>query len=68
MNEFTFTLAILVRKDIITLLEAKALQKARNEGVLSSNLGEMITKVDSALAKKVGELETVDASKLFNKG
>lgn len=66
MNQFTYVLALLVRKDIITVSEAAALIKSSQEGVLNSNLGEMITKVDKALKKKPSDIEKVDASTIFN--
>lgn len=66
MNELTFTLAILVAKELLTPAEAKAIQKASQESVITSNLGEMIAKVNKALQPKdAGEVKTIDAREVM---
>lgn len=67
MNELTYMLAILVCKDVLSVDEAKSIQKASNEAVISSNLGEMITKVNSALRKKTIEVKKLDARDIIGK-
>lgn len=67
MNELVLMLAILVRKDILSVDEAKSIQKASNESVINSNLGEMITKVDKALRKKVNDFDKLDARDIIGK-
>lgn len=65
MNEVTYFLAILVKKDILSMEEAYKLRKALRESVTNDNLKEMIEKVDKALEPKVDEIETLDASKVL---
>lgn len=65
--ELTFILAILVKKDILSVQEAVAIKKSSDEAVITSNLGEMITKVDKALQKKSSELDKVDARDIFGR-
>lgn len=67
MNELTYILAILVRKDVLTVQEAAALKKEGGENVITSNLGEMITKVDRALRKKASDVEKLDARDIIGK-
>lgn len=52
MPELTLVLALLIRKDIISVDEARSILKSSKEGVVNDNLGEMVTKVDKALKKK----------------
>lgn len=66
MNELTYILAVLVKKDVLSVHEAGAIQKAAKESVISTNLGEMIAKVDKALTKKPG-IEKVDARDIIGK-
>lgn len=61
MNELTYYLAILVQKKVLTPLEAKKLQGAAKEAVISSSLPEMMAKVDRALKVKDDMIEKVDA-------
>lgn len=61
MNELTYILAVLVRSNVLTVVEARQLQKASVEGTVSSNLGEMITKVDKALHKEEDALTKLNA-------
>lgn len=65
--ELTYILAILVRKDVLTIQEASALKKEASENVITSNLGEMITKVDKALRKKTDDVEKLDARDIIGK-
>lgn len=67
MNELTYILAILVRKDVLSVQEARQIQKASNEAVTSSNLGEMIAKVDRALKTKTPEIEKLDARDIIGR-
>lgn len=66
MNDFTYTLAILVRKDILSVDEAHSLQIAHNEGVTNANLGEMIAKVDKALKKNPNAIKKINAKDILN--
>lgn len=66
MNELTYILAILVRSNMLTVVEARQLQKAFAEGTVTSNLGEMITKVDKALHVESSDLEKISAKDFLN--
>ena len=61
MNELTYILAVLVRSNVLTVVEARQIQKASVEGTVSSNLGEMITKVDKALHEDKDTITKVNA-------
>ncbi len=65
MNELTFLIAVLVRKDVLTVVEASALLKASKEGVINGNVGEMVAKVDRALKRKTDDVEKVDAKEFM---
>lgn len=65
--ELTFVVAILVRKDILSVEEAHQLLKASREATLNANLGEMIAKVDKALTKKKQSIEKIDAKEFMNR-
>lgn len=65
--ELTYILAILVKKDVLSVQEASALKKASGEGTITTNLGEMITKVDKALRKKTSDVEKLDARDIIGK-
>lgn len=66
MNEVTYLLAILIRKDILSLDEALKLKRALTQSVTNANLTQMIEKVDKALEVKQDAVETLDASKVLN--
>lgn len=66
MNEATYFLAVLVRKEILTMDEATRLQKGLTEGYINSNLSQMLSKVDKALAIETPALEVVDAKSIIN--
>lgn len=66
MNEITFTLALLVHKEIITKAEARTLQRSLSQGIVNSNLTEMIAKVEKAFVKDELEIERVDAKTLLD--
>lgn len=66
MNELTFLIAVLVRKDILSADEARSLIKTSKEGVINGNLGDMIAKVDVALKPKPLGIEKIDAKKFLN--
>lgn len=65
MNELTFLIAILVRKDVLSVDEARSLIKSSKEGVLNGNLGEMIAKVDAALKPKDMTIQKLDAKEFM---
>ena len=65
MNEVTFLLAVLIEKEILTVSEAKSLQKSLKESVTNANLGEMITKVDNALSDKDETVKKIDAKTIL---
>lgn len=65
MNEVTFMLAILVNKDILSLQEAVSLKKSLSQGIISSNLKDMIEKVDKATEIKESEFETIHAQDIL---
>lgn len=65
MNEVTFMLAIMVNKDILSLQEAVALKKSLSQGTISSNLKDMIEKVDKATEIKDSEFETIHAEDIL---
>lgn len=65
MNEVTFMLAILVNKDILSLQEAVSLKKSLSQGIISSNLKDMIEKVDKAVKIKESEFETIHAQDIL---
>lgn len=66
MNELTYVLAILVHKEVLTPLEARKVQKAAVEAVITSNLTEMVTKVDKALRQPDDGLEKISAKDFLN--
>lgn len=66
MNELTYMLAILVNKEVLTPLEARKIQKASTEGVISSNLPEMMAKVAKALKQPEDTLEKISAKDFLN--
>lgn len=51
MPELTYIVAILIRKDILSIEEGRRLIQSSKEGTMNGNLGEMITKADKALHK-----------------
>ncbi len=61
MPDLTFIFAVLVSKDILTIDEARRLKKSVGESITSSNLGEMITKVEEALKEDENETKKIDA-------
>lgn len=62
MNNETFILAVLVFKEIITLDEAKRLQKSLRESITNANLGQMLEKVVKALEDTTtSDVEKIDA-------
>ena len=62
MNNETFILAVLVFKEIITLDEAKRLQKSLRESITNANLGQMLEKVVKALDDTdTSNVEKIDA-------
>jgi len=65
MNEVAFILAILVSKDVLSLQEAVSLKKSLSQGVISSNLKDMIEKVDKATETKESEFETIHAQDIL---
>lgn len=65
MNEMSFLLAILIYQGILTKDEARKLQRAHSEGVISSNLEQMVIKVKKALEPSEDLLERVDATSLI---
>lgn len=67
MHEITFILAILVSKEILTVVEAKAILKESQHSVLSANLGEMIAKVSKSLEvdEVTSTIEKVDARSII---
>ena len=67
MQDITFTLAILVSKEILTVVEAKAILKESQHSILSANLGEMIAKVSKALEvdEVTSTIEKVDARSII---
>lgn len=64
MPELTLILALLIRKDIISVDEARSILKSSKEGVVNDNLGEMVTKVDKALKKK-DKTDTISAAEFM---
>lgn len=65
MNEVAFILAILVSKDVLSLQEAVSLKKSLSQGVISSNLKDMIEKVNKAIEIKESEFETIHAQDIL---
>lgn len=65
MNELTFLLAVLVKKDVLTELEAKQLKKEAAQNILNSDLPAMLAKVDRAFKVEEKELQTIDASDII---
>jgi len=61
-NDLTYLLAVLVKKEILTLDEAKALQVESRKSITNSSLGEMVSKVDKALKKSDDPVKKIDAS------
>lgn len=64
MPELTLMLALLIRKDIISVDEARSILKSSKEGVVNDNLGEMVTKIDKALKKK-DKTDTISAAEFM---
>ena len=66
MNEITYLLAVLVVKDILSVDEAKKIQAEITKGVISSDLGHMVTKVKTALDSKVSDIKKIDAKEFLS--
>lgn len=66
MNEATYLLAVLVIKGIVTKKEALLLKRSMTEGVINSDLNQMLAKVEKALVPLEKPLETIDAKTLIN--
>lgn len=67
MNEVTYLLAILIHKDVLSLEEAKLLQKALRESVTNTNLKEMIEKVSKALERPTNETPVLSATEVLGR-
>lgn len=67
MNELTFILAILIKQNVLTVQEAKALQKSSRENVTNASLSDMVTKVENALEVKEDQIKKIDATDLLKK-
>jgi len=66
MNNETFILAVLVNKEIVTVAEAKRLQKSLRESVTNSDLPQMLDKVNNALnVEDTNKVTKIDAKDLF---
>jgi hypothetical protein len=65
MNELTYLLAVLINKDILSVDEAKKLQNECRKGIVNSNIGEMVSKVERALKDKSEGLKKVSATDFF---
>lgn len=65
MNEVTFLLAILIKKEIITEHEAIVLKRSLSENIINGDLHQMIAKVEKAFIKPTKDLETIDAKDLL---
>jgi len=62
MNNETFILAVLVKKNIITKDEAKRLQKSLRESITNADLTQMLDKVSKALENSnSSDIEKIDA-------
>jgi len=62
MNNETFILAVLVKKNIITKDEAKRLQKSLRESITNADLTQMLDKVSKALENhNSSDIEKIDA-------
>lgn len=66
MNEITYLLAVLVVKDILSVDEAKKIQAEMTKGVISSDLGHMVTKVKTALENKESDVKKIDAKEFLS--
>lgn len=65
--QVTLVLAVLVNKKILSEYEAKLLSRRLTHTSVTDNVGEMIKKVEGALAENTSEIKTIDANDLINK-
>lgn len=66
MQEIIFLLAVLIKKEVITKEEGIKIKASISSGILTSNLGEMVGKINEALESSV-DIEKLDAADLFSK-
>jgi hypothetical protein len=66
MQEIIFLLAVLIKKEVITKEEGIKIKGSISSGILTSNLGEMVGKINEALESSV-DIEKLDAADLFSK-
>lgn len=65
--QITLVLAILVNKEVLSEHEAKLLSRRLTHTSVTSDVKEMIKKVDDALQELTPEIKTIDANDLINK-
>lgn len=65
MNEVIFMLAILVNKKVLSLQEAVNIKKSLSQGIISSNLKDMVNKVDEAMQIIETDFEKIHAEDIL---